>query len=226
MVELTLVLPVHNEAKTITDIVRRARLVLKEMGITYEILCVENGSIDNSLDVATKLSSQFPDFHVLRSKLGWGNAVRKGLAEARGRLFCYMVSDGQVDPKHISALYEYLRKDRVALMKVARTSRENTVRFTVSRVYNAIAASLFGIASADINATPKILETRLARSLKLSQENIGIDLELLLKLKKRALSWSEIPVRSETRKSGSSTTRVKTVWEMVRVMIALLFRTA
>ena len=224
MVELTLVLPVHNEADTIVSFVRRVRETLKVLNVSFEIICVENGSTDQSYELLTGVSGRLKDVRVIRSKLGWGNAVRQGLKHANGRLFCYMVSDGQIDPKCLPALYRRLKEERVALVKVLRTTRENSVRSHLSRAYNVIACRLFGFASRDINATPKMLRTDLARQLKLSEKNIGIDLELLIRLNQRALRWVEIPIGSGKRTAGTSTTKIHSVWEMLRVMSSLVFR--
>jgi hypothetical protein len=87
-----------------------------------------------------------------------------------------------------------------------------------------LAAAWFGLPSRDINATPKILRTELIRQLKLREKNIGLDLEILIQLKQRAMSWLEIPAPSHKRTFGTSTTKVKTVWEMIAAMSRLALR--
>jgi len=223
MTDLTVVLPVHNEAQTIEETVRKTRDVLRKNAISHEILCVENGSTDESLKILKKLSRQYLEIRILRSRVGWGNAVRKGLADARGRLFCYMVSDGQVDPACIPVLLRRYREKRVALVKVWRKSREDRIRFIVSRCYNLLTAAWFGLPSRDINATPKIAETKLLRSLPTTADNFLFDIELLLALKKRNLPWLEIPVPSNKRAGGRSTTNLKNIWDVLRFMVRTRF---
>ncbi len=217
MVDLTVILPVHNESAGIEKNLKTIIAVLKKLKISYEIICMENGSTDITLSVLKSLQKKIKELVVMQSQIGWGNAVRKGIQKAGGMYTCYMVSDGQIDPEYIEKLYE-IRK-HAALVKIWRTTRENGTRLLNSRIYNILARILFGIDTQDVNATPKLLETKLLKSIPLTANNIAVDLELLLALKKRGLTWYEIPAPSLIRDTGSSTTRLKTVWEMVRWMI-------
>jgi glycosyltransferase involved in cell wall biosynthesis len=217
MTQLSLILPVHNEAGNIQKSLADIGLALKSLTLRYEVICVENGSTDDSYDVLGKLAKKHRELHVIRSEIGWGNAVRAGIAHARGKYTCYMVSDGQIDPKVITQLYR--RRNEQALVKIWRTSRENPARLTNSRLYNVLARLLFGIDSKDINATPKLADTALLRTIPLRSDNIALDLELMLGIKKRGLGWLEIPAPSKKREAGTSTTKLKSVWEMLRWMV-------
>lgn len=220
MPDLSIIFPVHNEAVGIASFLRQVTKVMRNLKGTYEIICVENGSTDDSLKILKKLATRDKHLNVIVSPQGWGNAVRAGINHSGGKLTLYMVSDNQVDPKYIPVLYdEYIRQasrtGSPAMVKVRRTSRENNTRLVSSRIFNFFSTVLFGVGSRDINATPKIIETKLLRDMRLTSENIAFDLELLLKLKNRGLSWIEIPVPSKRRDSGKSTTNFKAVWEMI-----------
>ena len=104
--DLTIILPVHNEADVIESVVIRVEKLLSARQIKYEILCIENGSKDNSWDIIKKLAKNISSVKNYQSKQGWGNAVRKGIQLARGRLCCYMVSDWQMDPRYIIKLLD------------------------------------------------------------------------------------------------------------------------
>jgi glycosyltransferase involved in cell wall biosynthesis len=221
MIDLSLILPVHNEAEGIGEAIGEAAAVLNKFR-NYEIICVENGSTDNSYEVIREISRLNSKVRVIRSQTGWGNAVRAGIGASAGRLTCFMVSDRQIEAKTIIRLYELYRNNtdrRTVLWKVWRTSRENNSRLANSRIYNVLARLLYGLDSKDINATPKLMETELLKSVRLTSDNIAVDLELMLELKKRGLAWVEVPVQSKKRITGSSTTRLKSVAEMLLWMI-------
>lgn len=220
-IELTVVLPVHNEGKTIEKVVNRLIKSLDDIKISYEILCIENGSTDDSYRKLVGLSKKRKEVKVYVSNKGWGNAVKKGIQKAKGKYFCYMVSDDQVDPKCVGMVFNFLKENKVDLVKVRRKNRENFTRFINSRIYNFLSSVLFGF-SGDINATPKVLKTEDIRKLHLESDNIAIDLELLLKLKRRHGKWKNIPIISKRRSSGSSTTNLKSVIEMFTNMLKLL----
>lgn len=66
-------------------------MFLREQSYTAEVLVVENGSNDQTLDVAQKLAEQYKNLHVFKEEQrGKGNAVKRGMLEARGeyRFIC------------------------------------------------------------------------------------------------------------------------------------------
>jgi len=220
---LSILFPVHNEAQGIVAFISDVVQKLKGKGISYEIICIENGSTDNSYEKLILLSKKYKNFQVIQSAVGWGNAVRAGIQNAKGVYTCYMVSDGQIDPIYIYKLFILAKNfHEYQLIKVWRTTRENRLRLVNSRSYNSIAQMLLGIKSWDINATPKIMETKLLKSIPFTATNIGWDAELLWHLKKRELKWIEIPVQSVLRETGSSTTKLSSIWEMLRCVLSLL----
>ena len=212
--KLSVVLPVHNEESGIDKVINRLVGLLRKQKISFEVICVENGSTDNSLAELDKLAKKYQELRVFQSSKGWGNAVCEGVKRARGEYFCYMVSDNQVDSKHVVTVFSKINNNGVDLVKVARKDRENFARLVNSRVYNLVSFVLFGFGG-DINATPKILETGLIRKMKLQSENIALDLELLLKLKKDNHKWFDIPVTSRKREGGISSTNFNALREML-----------
>ena len=224
-VGLSIILPVHNESGYLPLFYRRLVHVLRRAPCTYEVIFVENGSTDGSYEILKALTKKSPYCTVIRSEKGWGNAVRYGLQKAQGLLFCYMVTDGQIDPIHILRLYSYYENHRTDVVKIRRVTRENTERLVISRMYNVFAGFLFGFSSRDINATPKLLKTDLAKSLKLHSKNIALDVELLIKLRASGKHWAEIGVQSNARTEGVSTTNVAAVFEMIASLLRFRYGT-
>lgn len=218
MVKLSIILPVNNEEAGIGSVIEELIKSFKKKKATFEIICVENGSTDRSYQKLKELSREQREIKVYQSKKGWGNAVRRGIEYAKGEYCCYMVSDNQVDPILVLTVFEKIRESNVDMVKIKRVSRENLIRLLNSRIYNLICNIFLGLGN-DINGTPKILKTSLIKDLHLRSENVAIDLELMLKLKKRNLIWIDIPVNSKKRNWGKSTTNIKTVIEMLKYII-------
>src|ERR1051326_5913168 len=87
---ISIILPVHNQADHIWDVVREYATVLLKVPRPHEILLVVNNCRDHSLQVCQGLAAQMPQVRVLNTpKGGWGLAVKHGLEEARGDLLCY-----------------------------------------------------------------------------------------------------------------------------------------
>lgn len=222
-ITLSIILPVHNESDGIVKFLDRLYHVLEHAAFRYEIICVENGSSDDTFSIIQSYRSKHKNVKLIQSSKGWGNAVKKGIQHARGEYCCYMVSDYQIDPKYIKTIYQLIVQEPYDMVKVYRTSRESITRLANSRAYNAIARVIFGIGSMDINATPKIMKTDMLKSIPLKSENIAIDLELMLYLKKHHKTWKEIPAPSRNRAGGISSTNIASVIEMVRYMIRFRF---
>lgn len=218
MKNLSIVLPVHNESEGIETSIKKIVDVLAKTSITYEILCIENGSTDDSLSILRNIAKKNIELRVYQSDKGWGNAVQKGISVAQSMYLCYMVSDGQVDPLIIPKLYNLIESGEYGLVKISRSSRENMKRFLNSRAYNMLAYIIFNLPTYDVNGTPKMLLTATAKKMKLQSHNIAIDLELMIKLKMNNLSFKEVAVPSYARESGTSTTNIKSVIEMLKNM--------
>lgn len=89
--EVTIVIPVYNEAglisSSVLDLVERMR----ELDVTYELIITENGSVDDTLEIAYKLERKYPQLRVLHSgEPNYGKALRRGIMEARGQ---YVICD-------------------------------------------------------------------------------------------------------------------------------------
>lgn len=223
MVDLSIILPVHNESEVILRTLQEITHALQKQKISYEILCIVNGSTDDSYEKISKYAKRNKTVKAYFSQLGWGNAVKKGIKQAKGEYSLYMVSDGQVHASIIPKLYQLIQNSTFSMVKIKRITRENFTRSFNSRVFNASANLLLGIRSYDINGTPKIIKTALLKKVPFISPNISLDMELMLFLKKNELAVKEIPVKSYRRKGGKSTTNWKAVGEMYYYILKFLF---
>ena len=103
--ELTVVIPCLNEALTISGCVREAMDALASSGITGEVVVADNGSSDGSQDLATKAGARVVPIAIK----GYGNALRGGIAAARGKYILMGDADGSYDFGHLPRFVERLR---------------------------------------------------------------------------------------------------------------------
>lgn len=103
--ELTVVIPCLNEALTITGCVREAVDALASSGIAGEVLVADNGSTDGSQQLATQAGARVVPIAVK----GYGNALRGGIAAARGRYILMGDADGSYNFGHLPRFVERLR---------------------------------------------------------------------------------------------------------------------
>lgn len=218
MIELSIILPVCNEEESIEKFIKSISNLIKQQKIVFEIIAVENGSTDNTLKVLQGVSKKNKLIKIFQSEKGWGNAVKQGIKNSKGKYICYMVSNGQIDPKYILSLFYEIKKRNVGMIKLYRSNRENITRLLNSKAYNFLAMLLFRVNSRDINATPKIILAKYIKENKFFSHNIAFDLELLIYLNQKQIPWIEVKGFSKKRKFGKSKTSLKSVWEMLSYM--------
>ena len=103
--ELTVVLPCLNEAITLADCLREISAAIAAGKIDAEIVVADNGSTDGSQTIATQHGARV----VPVAAKGYGNALRGGIAAARGRFILMGDADGSYDFAHIPRFLERLR---------------------------------------------------------------------------------------------------------------------
>jgi glycosyltransferase involved in cell wall biosynthesis len=216
MTDLSLILPVHNEADIIgtvmTDIIR----MLKNLGITYECILVENGSTDNSLQEVMNIAKIHPHIRVVTAPIGYGSAVIAGLNVARATYVCYMPSDGQIDLSVFPALWELAKTGKWEVVKVHRSNRESFIRTFLSRVFSLLLMIRFATPPIDINGSPRIISKKNIDSLRLHYTDSFIDAEMAVKAHQRGLRIKEIPMICHPRVGGVSTRNWKTYVEFIK----------
>lgn len=103
--QLSVVVPVHNESENIAPLV--AEIVTALTGVaSFEIVCVDDGSSDDTPTALARAFQRAPMLRVLRHarKTGQSSALRTGVLAARGRWIATLDGDGQNDPADIPAL--------------------------------------------------------------------------------------------------------------------------
>jgi glycosyltransferase involved in cell wall biosynthesis len=214
MTFLSLTLPVHNEEDIIEKVLKEIINTFKKCKITYEILLIENGSKDNTLETVINLSKKYKYVHSFVSPKGYGNAVIKGLEKSKGKYVCYMPSDGQIDltvfPKLINSVNKY------NLVKIKRITRENFARLFFSKLFDYIIYVLFQSRLIDINGSPRIFLRSEVKKLNLKAKDSFIDAEFAIKLSKLKWTVLEIPIKNINRYGGKSTRSIKTYAEFIK----------
>ncbi|MGO9451723.1 MAG: glycosyltransferase [Candidatus Binataceae bacterium] len=105
-IELSVVIPCLNEADTIAGCVNKARQAIREHGIVAEIIVADNGSTDESADIAKRMDVRV----VPVATRGYGSALMGGIASAKGRFIIMGDADGSYDFEQIPRFLDKLRE--------------------------------------------------------------------------------------------------------------------
>jgi dolichol-phosphate mannosyltransferase len=136
--EITIVAPVYNEAETLPELYQRVREVMEQAGDTWELVLVDDGSLDGSGDLILELSKKDPRVRpvVFARNFGHQIAVTAGLDYSRGQAVVIIDSDLQDPPEVVLLMIDKWREGYEVVYGV-RTDREGESWFKL------MTASLF-----------------------------------------------------------------------------------
>ncbi len=147
LLELSVIVPVKDEAENLKPLINELTSVLDKSGTNYEILYVDDGSVDRTPERLKKLEAQVPRLCFLRHPQCFGQsaAIFTGVKAAKGVAIATLDGDGQNDPADIPILFERYRQEKTLLgsefVMIAgyRARRKDTLlKQMSSRIANAV----------------------------------------------------------------------------------------
>lgn len=158
-VDLSVVMPVFNEEDNLGPLVNELEGVLKTTGRSFEVICVNDCSTDNSLAVIQELQKTRPYLRVVNHRVNSGESAAgaTGFENARGEIVITIDADQQNDPADIPALLGALKDDVDAVCGVRRKREDDWVRRLSSRVANGFRNWMTGDRIADAGCTYRAL---------------------------------------------------------------------
>src|SRR5437773_9613518 len=148
VLDLSLVIPCHNEEKNLRPLLSAIHETLDPFGLDYEVVITDDCSTDNSWTVLKELAANDPRLRVQRFKFNCGESAASwaGMQIARGRFIATLDADLQNDPKDLTVMLEALeRTDCVCGTRVTtRGSGDSWVRIASSRIANWVRNKLSG----------------------------------------------------------------------------------
>lgn len=171
-VDITALVPAYNEAENMKPLLEKLTADLRALGRTYEILVVDDGSTDGTLDALLALRGAIPHLRAVSFRRNYGKsaALSVGFREARGRFIVTMDADLQDDSVEIGPL---LRKidEGYDLVSGWKQKRKDPVMKTIpSKLFNAVTSSMTGVRLHDMNCGLKAYRAEVAKSVTLRGE--------------------------------------------------------
>lgn len=204
---VSVVIPVFNEEATVADIVTRTKKTLETMGVTYEVLVVDDGSTDHSADIAEK-----SQVNVLREPhKGKGLALRTGFEQARGELVVTLDADGSHWPEEIPLVLKYILENRADFVIGSRFFNSEANKAKVPRLngignklFNDMIRYLTGVKITDSQSGFRAIRSSLIKRMKLSSRGYEVESEMLIKALRMRARVTETPIRFDQRTVGKS----------------------
>lgn len=222
-VEVSIVVPVYNERKSLEGVYESIAGVLSEQSRGFEIIFVDDGSTDGSFETLDSFASGDTRVRVIRLRRNFGQtaALRAGFDYSQGEIIVSMDADGQNDPADIPAMIEKMEEgyDLVNGWRSAR--RDNLItRKLPSRLGNSLIRLLTGVKLRDFGCTLKAYRREVIEELSLYGEMHRMSPVLAHLM---GASITELPVCHHSRQSGRSKYSILRAVSVVMDLITLKF---
>lgn len=219
---VSVVIPVFNEEFTVGEVVKRARSALEASGLPYEVLVVDDGSMDNSLSMAL---SSHARVIALKKHMGKGYALRAGFCNARGEIIVTLDSDGSHDPYEILKLLEPILRGEADLTIGSRfLNGENLFRKGLNKagdqLLNLFIGALTGRKVSDSQSGYRAFKSSVVKAMNLKSVGYEIESEMLIKAVKQGFKTKEVPIKYEQRTYGKSS--LDPLKDGLRIFLAIL----
>ena len=161
--ELSVVIPVRNEALNIAPLIAEIHAALDPL-LRFEIVYVDDGSTDETVARIRTLQATDPALRLIRHResCGQSTAVLSGVRAARGVWIATLDGDGQNDPADLPALWQRAQAEppgqRMLYAGWRAKRRDSAVKRFSSRIANRIRARLLGDATPDTGCGLKLIE--------------------------------------------------------------------
>lgn len=202
---LSVVVPMFNEEPTIGNVISRIQSTLIKNGVKFEIIVIDDCSLDRSLEVAKKYDVRLFTF---KQNMGKGHALRAGFAKAKGDFIATIDSDGSHCPEELPLLLDSLLKGEADLVIGSRfstptsaTSRRNQAG---NRLFNKIIRLLTGNSMSDSQSGYRVMTSKVLKSMNLISAEYEIESEMLVKTVRKGYRIREVPITFEQRTYGKS----------------------
>ncbi len=203
---LSIVIPVRNEAANIAPLVGEIRAAL-DGRLAYEIVYVDDGSSDGTVAAVEALQGGFPALRLVkhRARAGQSAAIRSGVKASGADWIATLDGDGQNDPADIPRLWAMAREaadaPRLLIAGQRAKRRDSTVKRWSSRIANKVRAQLLGDDTPDTGCGLKVFHRALYLDLPFFDHQHRFLPALVLREGGRVVS---VPVNHRPRERGTS----------------------
>lgn len=217
---LSIVIPVMNEVQNIAPLIKALSKSLK--GLDYEIVFVDDGSLDDTVAEIKKLSQANIKLIEFSRNFGQTSAMAAGIEYAHGDYIVTMDGDLQNDPSDIPMMLKKLQEDNLDILAGVRSKRRDGFIFRKipSMIANFLIRKISRVNITDIGCTLKVFKSSLAKKLDLFGE-LHRFIPVLASI--YGAKINEVPVKHHPRKHGVSKYGISRTIRVLSDLSTMLF---
>ncbi len=205
-VSITVFFPCYNEQENMARVVEGALDVLENLHADYEIIVVDDGSTDDTGQIADAMvagNGRIRAIHHPRN-LGYGAALQSGFKAATKDLVFYTDGDGQFDIREMPVLLPLMTDhDVVSCYRINR--QDNVLRRMAGRLWTKITCMIFSLNIRDIDCAFKLYQRAIFDHIKMESTGALIDTEILARIARQGYRITQKGVHHYPRTAGQPT---------------------
>ncbi|MFQ5405843.1 MAG: glycosyltransferase family 2 protein [Candidatus Micrarchaeia archaeon] len=217
-----MVIPFYDEQENVDRLVNSLSNVFNKHKVDFELVCIDNGSSDNTgslLKKASLINSRVKVVSVPEN-LGYGWGVKQGFAAAKGEVICLGWGDNQVLPEVFYEVFERFNQTDCDLCKVTRVVRQDGFnRIVESKGFNFLFSVFFGSKVFDVNGCPKVFSRKLLDEFTLLSNDYFLDAEIVIGVLQKKGKIVDVPCKFLKREAGKSSVGFFTIYEFMANML-------
>lgn len=221
--DLSIVIPIYNEEENIPLLYNAVTAALDPTGLEYEIIAVDDGSMDGSFTTLKELAAKDPRLRVIRLRRNFGQsaAMAAGFEAARGAVIVPMDGDLQNDPADIPLLLQKMAEG-FDVVSGWRKERKDTFvnRILPSRIANWLISRMTGVHLHDYGCTLKAYRREVLEGIGLYGEMHRFVPALASRVGARV---TELPVSHHPRQFGQSKYGISRTMRVILDLITVRF---
>jgi dolichol-phosphate mannosyltransferase len=214
---LSVVIPARDEAGCVERTIEHLHLELKLNGIPHEIIVVDDGSTDATWAILSTSAGRTPSLVPVQNPAphGFGRAIQKGLATARGDAIVIMMADESDDCRDVVRYWNVLNEGYDCVfgsrfMRGGGTIDYPWIKWLLNRWANLFIRLLFGIRLNDTTNAFKAYRRQVIEGcMPILSPHFNITVELPLKAIVRGYSWTVIPITWRNRRTGVAKLKIR-----------------
>lgn len=222
---VAVIIPAYNEGKVVGHVIKDLHGALTAAGLDFKIIVVDDGSKDDTADVATAAGA-YVIRHILNA--GSGGATATGLSYAQQNGFTVAATidaDGQHDPRDVIKGLELIRKNHADLLIGSRlidTGGMSRVKVLGNRGLGLVTYLLFHVSVTDSQSGLRIFSGQALEKLRWKTSGFEFCSEMLWRAKQQGLNIKEYPIKAIY--TEYSISKGQNNWNALHIIKSLLQR--
>jgi len=223
--KVSIVMPVYNEEATILAIVTKVREAQLPVGVSREIVIVDDGSKDQTAEILKSFHGIEGITIIHQNNQGKAGAVVTGFKNATGDILLIQDADLEYDPNQYAILLQPIVDGRAEVVYGSRFLGKIEGMLPINRWANKVSNwtvnLLFGARMTDINTCYKIFTRRALEGITIKGRHFEFDTEVTAKVLLKGLTITEIPIKYTARSYGAGkkikwSTSLAMFWQIIK----------